>query len=609
MVRINRESAESTLQDGKVNRRALLGALSAVAAGSLAGCLGDDDSADDDDSGDGPEGERVPTIDIDYWGALGQTTQSLADMMPYVDNALDAIGASSDIQPVEAFTLWAEIGQDPRDLHIMGGGNNNSPSFLEPTATGARYHIENAGSTPGLSYTHIADCEITNALEDIGQSSTDEEVRSTTHEYFSLYSDNVTTIELCERAVFGAYRTDQVEVPSTGEIGILPINSEAMLTASATGDEPIRLNVVSEMVQTANPTQMAGSQRLWQNLFYSPLLRFDEDWNLMNVLAEDWAVEDDGHTITFELRDGATFHDGEPITAEDVQWTFEFLADNPTLTTVDRVPPYESIDVIDDQTVEFNFTQPYLPFIRDDATTYPILPSHVWIDAGAEENPEEVELPMDPYVASGPYRLTNFVRGEFVRGEPNEDHWRTPDSPIEFDHFQDPQSANRAFVDGDINFFPSISPVQADDLETEDDVEVVQTAGWATYKLFPKHNFGPTKFREFRLAISQAIDRRGLVEAAQFGQSRPILYGAPFTESYPLYPDDHEGLTRIADSEDGDEDLARQILEEEGWEWDDNGDLHYPPGADLAPLWPEGESPRDYPDEFPCIDELGIDPV
>jgi len=637
MVHDTGKQGESASNQRQIDRRSLLGALSAVAAGGLAGCGGggndgggggtDENGGDsggggsdggggsggdsDGGSGDGGSqelGERVPTVDIDYWGALGGTTQSLSDMMPFVEDALSAIGATSDIQPVEAFTMWARIGQDPRNQHVIGGGNNNSPSFLDPTATATRFHISTAGATPGLSYTHLADCDITQSIEAMQSSTTEEELQQSTQEYFSLFSENVTTIELCERAVFGAVRTDQIEVPSAGEMGVLTINSEALITANAVADAPIRLNVRSEMVQTANPMKMAGSQRLWQNLFYSPLVRYDENWDLMGVLATDWQTENDGQTLTFSLREDATFHNGDPITAEDVKWTFEYLADNPSLNLVDTVPPYESIEAVDEHTVRFNFTEPYLPFLRDDATTFPILPSDVWIEAGAEES-TDFELPTDPYVGSGPFRVTDFNRGQLVRGEPFEDHWRSPSTAIEFVPFQGQQSATRAFTQGNINYLPGIAPVTADNLRSEDNVSVVKTQGWATYKLFPKHHYGPTKFRAFRMALSQAIDRRGLVESAQFGESRPIVYGAPFTPSYPLYPEDDEGLTRIADSEEGSQERAKEVLEEAGWGWDDNGNLHYPPDADLSPLWPKGESPRQYPDKFPCVDELGLTPT
>jgi len=80
----------------------------------------------------------------------------------------------------------------------------------------------------------------------------------------------------------------------------------------------------------------------------------------------------------------------------------------------------------------------------------------------------------------------------------------------------------------------------------------------------------------------------------------PIYESRVLLDTHPFSPPDDE-LTKFTDQPQGDSDGARRTLEEAGWGWDDDGNLRYPPDADLSPLWPQGEEPS--ADDFPCLDE------
>ena len=122
--------------------------------------------------------------------------------------------------------------------------------------------------------------------------------------------------------------------------------------------------------------------------------------------------------------------------------------------------------------------------------------------------------------------------------------------------------------------------------------------------LVPQMNYGPTKFREFRMAISQAFSRQEENDVIDYGQSEPHLYSSFFGRTHPFYPENpDEVLTKIAETPQDNPDAARAALEENGWGWDDSGNLHYPSDADLEPLWPQGDTPLDHPDEFPCASD------
>lgn len=89
------------------------------------------------------------------------------------------------------------------------------------------------------------------------------------------------------------------------------------------------------------------------------------------------------------------------------------------------------------------------------------------------------------------------------------------------------------------------------------------------------------------------------------GRVEPDMFPTYISGNHPMFPPE-EMLYEHPDTS-GDVEAARAMLEEEeGWGWDADGNLHYPPDADLEPLWPEGEVPS--AEDFPCIDDLGLDP-
>ena len=109
-------------------------------------------------------------------------------------------------------------------------------------------------------------------------------------------------------------------------------------------------------------------------------------------------------------------------------------------------------------------------------------------------------------------------------------------------------------------------------------------------------------FPEFRQALGTAINRQRLNQLAYDGMSEPILHSEIYADSYPyLAPDDM--IPEFTDDPTGDLEAAKQVLRDAGWGWDDNGNLHYPPDANLSPVFPTGDRPS--PDEFSCLAEEG----
>lgn len=146
---------------------------------------------------------------------------------------------------------------------------------------------------------------------------------------------------------------------------------------------------------------------------FDTLVSWDADNNVIPMLATEWEFLDED-SIQFKLREGVTFHDGEPFTAEDVKYTYERARDHTIVKN--NFSWLESVDVVDDYTVVINTIGAYSPVLN--ALCSPlcgIMPKHLM---EANEN-AMAEFP----IGTGPYKFVERAEGEYIKMEANEDYW------------------------------------------------------------------------------------------------------------------------------------------------------------------------------------------
>ncbi len=190
------------------------------------------------------------------------------------------------------------------------------------------------------------------------------------------------------------------------------------------------------------------------SLVLEPLIDVDISGNLIPILAEEvpsienGSVSADGLSVTYKLKQGVTWSDGEPFTAEDVRFTWEFTTDEAAATTsIATYLPIEDVEVVDDHTVTLHFKDPapgwYSPF----ATGFggQILPKHLLQDFMGEKG-RDAEFNLMP-IGTGPYKVVEFKPGDVIIYEINE-NYREADKPyfkqIEFKGGGDATAAARA---------------------------------------------------------------------------------------------------------------------------------------------------------------------
>ena len=324
-------------------------------------------------------------------------------------------------------------------------------------------------------------------------------------------------------------------------------------------------------------------------------------------MAKSWSVSEDGLQYTFHLRQGLKFSDGEPLTAEDVVFTYSQLVFNPKVKTdkrdilgVDGELP--EVKKIDQRTVRFTLPQPYGPFIRQVSTG--IYPKHRFKNVSGKEfnqswgrelasnNPEEI-------VGAGPFQLAEFVPGERIEMERNPYYFKV-----------DPEGTQLPYLNGyhvfkvkdnDVEFLKfkngetDLMRAQIEDmpylLSREDDEGWrISTGGsdegaamsseflvfnWNTESDELGELFAATKFRQ---AVSLALNRKRIIDEV-FNSFGVEQYG-PISRLSPY----HKRSIREDLSHDFGPKKANELLDEIGYS-DENGDgiRDLPSGAGIKP--------------------------
>ena len=598
----------------RFNRRQLISLIGASGAAAVAGCLGDDEveTGDDDDGVDlGDEddedrvlGERVPDIGVEYWSDIGNTSRIMEQSINMMAEDYDDIGINLDIRPTEFTAAIGNAVSDARTSHISFWTHSSAPDRLDPDELVGQFSADKAGPDGG-NPANYANCEYSGPALAQARATSEDERRELVNEAQRIGAEDAYISHVHPRVTMSTYYPDRMEANGIGEAGMDQfINPNIFLKSESIEGDTIATRQNPPIIETTNylsnisPTVVIS----WSNLVNSPLVMFDENFDRVNVLAETIEEGEDGHQLTVELRD-ATFHNGDPITAEAVKWTFELLQDNRDDYPIVVPQPYESIDVIDDTTVEFNFEEPSPAIFGNTFSRWGILHPETW--EGARESPIEF-APDDPLIGSGPFEIDDYEIGQFLRLRPSDQEHPlfNPDHNVLLQVFAEAQAQNQAFISGELDFISGVTPAALEDIQDRADgeVEVVETGEFVGFYLFPHHPQPPIKFKAFRQAIDMAYSRQRIHDTVFRGGGFIQTEPTAFTQTHPWFPED--GLPTHTDDPTGDQQGAIDVLREAGFGWDDNDVLHYPPDADLTPLWREGQNPTS-DDGFACLDEDG----
>lgn len=368
----------------------------------------------------------------------------------------------------------------------------------------------------------------------------------------------------------------------------------------------------------------SDSKLLIQQVFDS-LVEFDlETYELVPGLATSWDISDDGTVYTFNLREGVTWHDGEPFTAEDVVFTYNEIIRNPEaragdvaqfVFTVDGEEREVEIVATDDMTVQMTLPAPSAAFLLQQR--FPILPKHKLVDFTAEGGAEPAAInnawqtDVDPseVVGTGAFMLRDWVPGQLAVLERNPNYWKVDSAGTQLPYLDSleylvvtgTEAQTAQFLAGNLDQL-NISGAQFPDFKSREvagaDFRVV-----ASEALFgsPPHlafNFDAEdpalaelfSDDEFRRAMEYAVDRGRIIEDVYNGLAE--LPGTPTAPADGTFYEDTTGMLNMYDLE-----AANAALDALGLEdTDGNGIRNTPAGPDLEFTLKYGNDSQTYTD-------------
>ncbi len=264
------------------------------------------------------------------------------------------------------------------------------------------------------------------------------------------------------------------------------------------------------------------------------------------ALAREWSYDAAKMAFTFKLQPEAEWHDGRPVTAEDVVFSLEYYKKHPyrwiTVTDVDRA------EAVDAQTVVIYLARPYAPFISDIGGTMPVLPKHIW---SRVDKPKEFNAP-EAFIGSGPYVFKDFNKTQgsylyeafenYYQGRPRADRliYVRAGKPLV------------SLATGQVDL-ANIKPEMAEPLKKKGLVVLENERGW-NKKLMINHKKAPFDQTGFRQALAYAIDQQELIDKAHRGFATPASYGLLtidhewYNPDTPKYPHDPAKAARLIES-------------------------------------------------------------
>ncbi|MWD26407.1 ABC transporter substrate-binding protein [Aquicoccus sp. SCR17] len=341
-----------------------------------------------------------------------------------------------------------------------------------------------------------------------------------------------------------------------GAASIAALSLTAALPAVADGTVIIASTQVPRhfngAVQSGIATGLPSAQ-----IFASPL-RYDDNWEPKPYLAESWEVSEDGLSVTLNLVDDATFHDGEPITSEDVAFSIMTIKENHPFKSM--FEPVESVETPDEHTAVIKLSQPHPALLLAMSPALcPIIPKHVYGDGEDIKSHPANTTP----VGSGPFMLEEYTPGESIVLKKNPNFFL--DGRPKLDELivriiQDPSALLIAMENGEADLYPFMSGSQeVKRLEKVDHLAIDAEGGAAIGPInWLAFNTASPKLEDKRVrqAIAYAVDRDFIINALHRGISKPQR--GPIMEQSPFFDD-------TIPAYDVDLDKAKALMEEAGY--------------------------------------------
>jgi peptide/nickel transport system substrate-binding protein len=275
-------------------------------------------------------------------------------------------------------------------------------------------------------------------------------------------------------------------------------------------------------------------------LVYDTIYEYQLDGTYKLDAAESAEVSEDGLTWTFKIRDGINFHDGQPMTANDVAFSVNLYKNNGDYIYLNAYTAnFDTVEATDDGTVVITLTGavPNMDYLL--SYLY-IVPEHIW--KAHAEAPASVEFENLEMIGTGPFKVAEYTRNEFIRLAANKEHFANPPKIDEviFQTFESDDVLVESLKSGQVDMITEMPATAVESVQGDTNIKLVTGAPFApavsdiilnqaTPENCPMDAGGvctghpALRDRNVRLALAHATDKQKLIDVVLLGFGSPGL--------------------------------------------------------------------------------------
>jgi peptide/nickel transport system substrate-binding protein len=266
-------------------------------------------------------------------------------------------------------------------------------------------------------------------------------------------------------------------------------------------------------------TTTASNEILW--LIYDTLMEYDINLNPTVGLAAHRSISADGKSYTFKLRPNATWHDGKPVTANDIKYTFEVTAKNNLGQAAWTLVDFASVEIVNLHEVIIHYKA---PIALDPALLIPIVPEHIW---GSITPSKILTYTNSQPIGSGPFTFKKWVTGQYLQVDRYKKWWgKLPAAAsIFWNQYENSDVMVQSLSSGQLDILTEVPPVLWNGLKRAANVNPVEMKSFSFHHIGfnvsknPKSKGNPLLLdKTIRRALSYSLDRNQLVQLALAGR-------------------------------------------------------------------------------------------
>ncbi len=344
--------------------------------------------------------------------------------------------------------------------------------------------------------------------------------------------------------------------------------------AAAQSGQAIQLGRESEFAANFNTFKIStGGQTQVMDLIFSRLIKMDGDNNWIGDLAESFEISDDATAYTFHLREGVTWHDGTPLTIDDIIFTYRSALiqeagagaagklrqiKGATAFYNKESEEIEGLERVDDATLRITLEGPNIAWLIGTAGSNSLL----WIRAQhiLGEVPvadwDTHEAVQNPTVGSGPYQFVAYVADQHVEFKANPNFYLgAPKTEQVFLRLAEPATQLAQLESGEVHMVSRLAAREADRLSSNESITIISTPGNGLFQTAVHTPRVPDK--RVRQAMMYGTDRKALLEVVLLGQGE-LVFSSVFGPDWAI----PTGLNEY----EYDPEKAKALLAEAGWD-------------------------------------------